>query len=216
MKAPQVLDNALALLIASTLRKKRPSSIVAVSDAITTAIGQLGTLEAVSDRVGVSAKMLGQFLRVKNLEPSVFEMVENRLIDSVDVVAHLAQLGKDDQLSVATAFSSKSLSTGDVRAIVELRNRSSDAAIEDIITKVQEGKSKKVYIFEFVVRGGDSAEQLRSKLNPAVGSLNILNLSVQGAKGRLTLNPAGYASLRDVASQRGVPLKSILPELLRA
>jgi hypothetical protein len=215
MKTDPAFDEALALLLSSTLRKKRPSSLAAVADAIMTASAHLGSLGAVSDRVGISAKMLAQFLRVRDLIPETQRLVERRLIDSVDAVAHLARLTAIDQLPVARAFAEKCISTSDVRGIVDLRKRLPNVGIDELIAMIRSSKTAKEYVFEFIVRGGDSPEILKQRLSVHLPNSHTRDLSVDASKGRLTVDEDGYKILREMASRNKIPLKSILPVLLR-
>ena len=62
---------ALATLISSTRSKRRPVSIPEIAKSLSIALAHFGSLKAVADRVGVSAKMLGQFAAVNHFTKQV-------------------------------------------------------------------------------------------------------------------------------------------------
>ena len=215
MATKDPLDESLALIISATKRKTRPVSIVAIADAIFQSAQILGSVSAVSDRVGLSSKMLGQFLMVRKLCPEVRELVETRTIDSVDAIAHLSQLPPAHQCLLARDFSAKELTTADVRAIVELWKKNQSQPIHDLMQKVKKSRTIKQYIFEFIARGGADAAIIKNKLLGTLLPEQVLSLGIQSSKGSLIVTKDGCEALKKCAKKLGIQLRNVVPELLR-
>lgn len=216
MKQEYSLDGALALLIGSTLRKKRPVSLLEVSNALKVAQNALGSLCAVADRIGISAKMLRQFARVSKLSPLAKELVGRREIDSIDVVSHLTQLAAPEQDIVAEEFVLSHLDSSDVRAVAELRKRAPDRDIHDLLNSVLAGKTAKEFVFEFITRGESTEQNIRQRLSSHLELSLLKRVEVDPPTGRITVGIEGMKRLKKLAQQMKVPLRNIIPEILRS
>src|SRR5688572_6310318 len=98
------LNEAIAVLIASTRSKKRPFPLTEIARKLELAVATLGSHAAVAERIGLSAKMLKQFSAVTQLSKEVQKLFERRVLDSVDAAAHLAKISTGNQKVVAEAL----------------------------------------------------------------------------------------------------------------
>ncbi|MFT3886513.1 MAG: hypothetical protein QM724_14150 [Flavobacteriales bacterium] len=107
----------------NTRRIKRTASIEELAYDIQLLRDSYGTLDKVSEAIGLSTSMLGQFMAVEKLIPEVREMVRKRVLDSVSVVHYISKHSAADQVYLAKAYTSGDLSSQDIRAIAPLRTR---------------------------------------------------------------------------------------------
>jgi hypothetical protein len=205
---------ALATLISSTRSKRRPVSITQIAEALSVAKAHYGGLKAVADRVGVSAKMLGQFAAVNKLTKKVKALFDERILDSVDAVAHLAMLSERDQNAVAHALASDELDTMDVRAIVELRRLRRAGAITEIIKRVRATKTRRHFVIEFVARETRDPNELIRELTTYITRSEIVTLDLEGHFGRLVVTEAGKKELQAAAAKLQVPFNSVVQRIL--
>jgi hypothetical protein len=209
------LKQALAALISSTRSKRRPLSMTEIACWIDIAVGRLGTYPAVGARIGLSAKMLRQFSAVNELAPKVKDLVASRKIDSVDAVAHLAMLSKQDQLVIAKALAEKVIQTADVRGVVQLRQVEPELAAESLLRRIIDGKTKREYVAEFVIRGGRTKKELLRTFGSYIPAQEIVRLETEGALGRLVLTDLGKRDLSKAASDLGTSLSEVIPTILQ-
>jgi hypothetical protein len=211
---PDSVRQALATLISSTRSKRRPVSITEIAKSLSLALAHFGSLKGVADRVGVSAKMLGQFAAVNKLTKQVKNLFEKRLLDSVDAVAHLAMLSPRDQNAVAEALATKALDTMDVRAVVELRRVRKAGGIEKVIERVQKTKTQRHFVIEFVARDTKDPNEVVRKLKRYLSQSEIIRLELDGPFGRLVVSECGKKELEHAAANLQVPLKSVVQRAL--
>ncbi len=203
------VERALALLISSTKRKRRTASLVEIAAAVDVAKGRFGSTTKVAEAIGLSGKMLAQFCRVNGLEPEVQELVSKKAIDSVDAVAHLAQLARREQLRAATELAKREIDTIDLRALVELRKRDPKALFENIIERVKCSKTQREYVAEFIVRSRLNRDELLERFKQLVSPQNILGLALSGSFGRIRFNKQGYRELTAAARRRGLNVRQM-------
>ena len=208
------LEEALAILISSTHRKTRPLSLTEIAKWLDIAVGQMGSIRAVADRIGVSAQMLAQFSHVKKLSQDVQALFEKQKIDSVDATTQLAMLPEHEQKPVANALAGGNIDTIDLRAVVELRRAGDDSSIASLLRRVSASKSKKEYVAEFVIRGNLSPAYIRKQFTRYIPASEILSLEVKGALGQVVLSPKGKNALTNTAKKLRTPLKRIIPAIL--
>jgi hypothetical protein len=208
------LKEALAALISSTRSKQRPLSLTQISKWLSVAFAQLGSYRAVSERVGLSGKMLAQFAAVDRLTKDVRKLFETRVLDSVDAAVHLAMLAPKDQGPVAHALAKNAIDTMDVRAVVQLRGVRKSEGIERLLTRIQKTKTQRHYVMEFVARETKDREKLVAIFKKYVKPSDIINLEIDGAFGRLVLSLHGKKQLERVAGKLGVPFKSVIQKIL--
>jgi hypothetical protein len=209
------LNEALAALISSTKSKRRPLPMTEIARWIDVAVRKLGTYPAVGARIGLSAKMLRQFSAVNELAPKVKDLVASRKIDSVDAVAHLAMLSKQDQLVIAQALAEKSIQTADVRGLVQLRQLEPELTVESLLRRIIDSKTKREHVAEFVIRGGRTKKELLRTFESYIPAQEIVRLETEGALGRLVLTDKGKRALSRAASDLGSTLSEVIPVLLQ-
>jgi hypothetical protein len=210
------LSQALAVLIACTRSRSRPFSLTEVAHWVDVAVKQLGSISSVASKIGLSSKMLQQFLSVKKLAHEVQALFALRQIDSVDSAAHLAKLSKADQKVVAKALASNEIDTMDVRGIVDLHRSGDVSKISNIIKRVRESKTVREYVIEFVIRGNMTSDDILRQLTKHIPQPGIVRLEVDGAIGRLVLNRKGKEALTAKAKESQITLKRIIPEILQS
>ncbi|SRR6266496_3386 len=209
------LDEALAAIISSTHAKNRPLPLTRIARWLDLAVSELGSYKAVSDRVGVSPKMLRQFSYVKNLAKPVKDLFERRQLDSVDAAAHLKLIPRHQQRFVGEALARGDLDTDDLRAVAQLRRIRADSPIGTIVEAVQNTKTKRHYVVEFVIRGSTSAKQIQRAFQKHISPKEVVSLAIDGPIGRLTLSRRGKEQLFKAARDLGVGLKDVVPKILR-
>lgn len=207
------LDRALALLISSTKRKRRAVPLTDVSAALSIARASLGTTAAVAKAIGLSGKMVGQFARVDDLDPTARALVADRTIDSVDAVVQLAQLGAAEQRVVAQEIAAKQLDTKDVRAVVEMRKLRADRDLTEILERVKSSKTQRQYVIEFIVRGGLTANAIRDRLRHFLPTTSVVDVVVRGTLGRIIFDQKGYSGFKDEAKRRNITVKELATRL---
>ena len=208
------LEEALAILISCTHRKTRPLSLTEIAKWLDIAVGKMGSIRAVADRIGVSAKMLAQFFHVKKLSKDVQAIFEKRKLDSVDSTTQLAMLPEHEQKVVANALASRNIDTIDLRAVVELRRAGDNSSITSLLRRVSASKSKKEYVAEFVIQGSPSPAYIRKKFTRYIPASEILVLERKGVFGQLVLTQKGKNALAHTAKKLQTPLKRIIPAIL--
>lgn len=209
------LDAALAILISNTRTQRRPLSLLAVADALSTAIDHLGGYSDVADRIGLSTKMLRQFSYVRRLAPAVQRLFRERRLDSVDAAVHLSMLPRKEQPVLATAIAKGEIDGLDLRAITELRRNESKTNLSDLIKKVKESKTKKQYVAEFVTRGRRTERQIRAGVERYVPHQEIIRIETDGPLGRLVLTKKGKMYLGLAAKALNTRLNNVLAKILK-
>lgn len=207
-------DQALARLIASTRRKKRPQSLVGVARDIDTAVACLGNISAVADQVGLSTSMLRRFLLVRQLTPGLVKLVEQRVVDSIDAVAELSSLSSDQQDQIGSILPTQAFTTEDVRGIVRLLNDPEPLSIEEIIQKVVASRTTRLFVYEFVARqSSKDPAGLRACFSKALPSDAIHDIEIQGSTGRLKVTAEGRRSLSAIAKARRMTVTRLVQEI---
>lgn len=208
------LEEALAILISCTRRKTRPLSLIEIAKWLDIAVREMGSIRAVADRIGVSAKMLTQFSHVKKLSKDVQALFEKRKLDSVDATTQLAILPEHDQKIVADALAVRIIDTIDLRAVVELRRAGDNRPITALLQKVSASKSQKEYVTEFVIRGNLSPAYIHKQFTRYIPASEILSFEVKGSLGQMVLSPKGKSALTNTAKKLRTPLKRVIPAIL--
>jgi len=210
----QNINEALAILISSTKRKKRPVSLLDVSKWLDVAVRKLGGHQEVADRIGLSTKMLRQFALVTRLQPEVQRLFDRRALDSIDAVVHLLLLANKDQIIAANAIANNKIDTKDLRAIVQLRKANSKVPLRKIMHEIINTKTRKNYVVEFIIREGDSYARLMRRFRKYIRPTEIVRLDIEGSLGRLVLTRKGKEELRRIAKNLNTPLRNVMPAIL--
>lgn len=201
-------------MIACTKRKKRPASLVDIAESIQRLICALGSLSELSERVGISEKMLSQFLSVGMLSPEVIELVKNRTLDSVDAIYHLSRLRSEDQIYLSALIGVNGFDTKDLRDVLELKRREKRISLAEVVNRVIQSKTQKQYVLEFVARGDVTPEKAKERLMLFLDEKSILSTSINGTLGQVKLNADGMRLLKRISRKYSIPVKMLLPRIL--
>jgi len=215
LESQDEIKEALAVLIASTRNRSRPLSLVQIAKWLDRAVISLGSYDAVASRIGLSSKMLRQFSNVKKLSNDVQRLFETRSLDSVDAATHLAMLPEKEQKLIAKELVAKTINTADIRAVIQLREAGVSGPIRKLLSRVVDSKTTKEYVAEFVIRGNRPAKDILKAFSTYVPSNDIIDLEVDGSIGRIRLSPSGKQSLAKACRKLGVPMKHVIPAILR-
>lgn len=206
---------ALAVLIANTRRTQRALPLTDLAKWLSLAVRKLGSYPAVADRIGLSPHMLRQFSAIRRLNPKAQALFSSRKLDSVDAVVHLAMLPAKEQVTMAEALAVQDIDTKDLRAAIRLRRVGAPGSISSLLGRVKRSKTKREFVAEFVVRGNHNRESILAALRPYVPAASFVRLEIKGRLGRLVLNAKGRPALAKAAKRLGVPLKHVMPAILR-
>jgi hypothetical protein len=209
------LQQALAILLASTKTRTRTLPLTEIARSLDVAVARLGSVSAVADRIGLSGKMLRQFSYVRKLIPEVRQMFQKRSIDSVDAATHLAMLPAGDQMRAALALQSEMIDTSDLRAMIQLRRDGDRTSLDKILKRVKETKTKREYVVEFVARGSRNKDNILQKITKFIPKNEIVRLEIRGALGRLILTSRGKSLLSKTARELRVPLARVMTAMLQ-
>jgi hypothetical protein len=207
-------DKAIAALIKSTKRRHRPLDLVAIARELNTAIQCLDSLEAVAEHIALSPSMLKRFQYVDRLELPIRALVEKRTIDSIDAVAELASVSPQNQHKLASVLTTKAFQTEEIRSLVRLLNNHPELTIEEIVQKIDESKTHRLFVYEFAAR--------ESTQDPNVVKANVLKLlkpeelasvEITGSIGRLKVAKAGRQHISAEARARGSSVTNFVQRL---
>jgi len=203
------------VLIANTRRTKRALPLTDLAHWLNIAVRKLGSYPAVADRIGLSPHMLRQFSTITRLNPKAQALFSLRKLDSVDAVVHLAMLPAKEQVAMAEALATRDIDTKDLRAAIRLRRVGAPGSIGTLLSRVKRSKTKREFVAEFVVRGNHDRKSILSAFRPYIPTDSFVRLEIKGRLGRLVLNVKGRQALAKAAIRLGVPLKHVIPAILR-
>lgn len=204
-------ESVIARLIANTCKKKRPNNLIEIARDIRWLQNDLGSLKAVSETIGISTDMLGQFLSVERLSPEVRKLVEERKIDLVNIVHYMRNFDPEAQQVIAREVMEGRLSAEDIRVLAPLQKNLPDMTVEQLISRVQKSRDIKVYIAYFRLPPGfKNANTLERKFEKTVGKTEMVSFTVKDQVGILELTSAGMKKLREAAKKRNLSLRKFV------
>lgn len=208
-------EAVIARLIANTLRKKRPNSLIEIARDIRWLQNDLGSLKAVSETIGISTDMLGQFLSVERLSPEVRKLVEERKIDLVNVVHYMRDFEPEAQQVIAKEVIADRLSTNDIRVLAPLRKSLPHLTVDQLISRVQKSKNIKVYVAYFRIPPGfENTDASKRRFEKIVGKNEIVSFTVKDLVGTLELTSFGQKKLRGAAKERNLSLRKFVDRIV--
>ena len=208
-------DRALAALIANTLRVRRRLDLLEVAKWVEKGRAAFGSVQALSERVGISAEMLREFGAIAKLSPSVKKLITERKIESVDVAYRLSKLRPREQLAVARGVIAGRIDSDDVRAIVSLRRSAPELGIGEIIRRVKTSRNIKEYIAEFILPSDKmNVDAVRRAFARVAGDRNICSLGIKGPVGTLRVNKEGKTRLQEAAKRQGLTKRQLIGRIL--
>lgn len=134
-----------------------------------------GSQKSVASKVGLSSEMVREFLSILKLPAEVQELVEERTLDSIDVVKQIVAVDNND-LQIALAEQVGSLSTDEVRDLRRLI-KTKRLSIPEALKELQDSRPESMNLFVL-------------DLNQEVYDMLVKNAKKQGVQ------PAEYA--RDI------------------
>jgi hypothetical protein len=207
-------ESKWAALISSTRTTKRPFSLLELASLAREAIAETGSLESAAERISLSPRMLKQFLLADRLDSLVKQLVADRKIDSVDAVGYLVLLKPADQRFVAKELAEKRIQTSDLRAIRDQRRIMPGEPISLLVKRVNDTKTKQVYVAEFSVRGGVTKSVVAKRIAIVLGPDLTTDVEIEGPIGRVLLTRKGRDALKLFAKDQRVSLGKALPRLI--
>lgn len=211
----RTLEKVIARVLSNTLRQKRPNNLIEVANDIELLKNEMGSLEAVSNVVGISTDMLRQFLSVKQLSHEVRKLIEERKIDSVTVAHKIRNFTEEEQKTIANEVIEGRLNSGDIRALVALKNKLSNLNIDQLISRVVNSKDIKVYVARFrIPEEKKVGTELRKRFENAVGKDEIVSFIIENHIGNLQLTRVGFQKLRETAKQNNLSLRQFVDKLI--
>jgi len=205
------LEWALGVLLEATRTTTRNVDLMTVSRALEIARGRLGSQQAVSERLGLSAQMLRDFAAVEKLCRPVQKMYADKRLTSVDVAVKLSRLAPSEQQVLARERASGRLTSKEVRDVVSLRRRMPEMTIERAIQRVKASADIKAYVIILPLSsGGPSVSALRARFAKLVASGNIVSLKAQGRIATLTITVEGQKRLQAEAKRRGMTKRRLV------
>ncbi len=206
----------IAQLIANTRRKKRPNNLIQIAGEIRWLENDLGSLKAVSETIGISTDMLGQFLSVERLCPEVQKLVEERKIDLVNVVHYMRNFDAKAQRVIAGEVIAGRLSGNDIRVLAPLRKSLPDLTIKQLISRVEKSRNIRVYVAYFLIpQRLKDTERLKRRFEKIVGKTEIVSFSVKNRIGTLELTTIGRKKIRKAAKERNLSLRKFIDMIMQ-
>ncbi|MCK4785289.1 MAG: hypothetical protein KAV87_16180 [Desulfobacteraceae bacterium] len=209
-------ETVIARLIANTRRRKRPNSLIEIARDIRWLQNDLGSLKAVSETIGISAHMLGQFLSVEKLCPEVKELVKERKIDLLNVVRYIRGFGAQAQNVIAREVIADQLSANDIRVLAPLHKSLPHFTVHQLISRVRKSKNVKIYVAYFrIPLRCNNTNALKKRFQRIVGKSEIVSFSVKNLVGTLELTSLGQKKLRDAARERNLSLRKFVDMIVQ-
>ena len=212
-----LLDDALAALIASTKRINRKLDLVEISNKLEIARSYLGNLNEIANAIGLSHEMVRSFARVSFLDHKVKRMIKEGRIKSVDIADRLSRLPRTDQFFIAKEAVKRSLSSHDIRAIVSLRKALPDKPIDDIVKRINKSRNIKEYIAEYVIPQNRTvrSKEIQRHLNNFFGRQHIRAFSIKDGAGRIILDKNGKEKLSKKAQKMQISKGRLLQMIIQ-
>jgi len=138
-------QRALAIVFANTKRKKRTEDLVTIAEAFDHLVKLYGSRRAAARKVGLSAEMVREFLKILSLSAEVKQLVRTRKIDRLDVAYKISILPNREE-QIKAARQSVGLSTDDVRDVKRLMS-SAGMSAEESKKKVLESRLRGLHLF---------------------------------------------------------------------
>ncbi|MBT9138684.1 MAG: hypothetical protein DDT30_01193 [Dehalococcoidia bacterium] len=216
MNREEERETVIARLIVNTRRKKRPNSLIEIANDIVWLQEELGSLEVVSEIIGISSEMLSKFLSVKRLSPAIRKLVEERKFDSVTIVHLMKDFDIHAQRLIADEVIAGRLSADDMKVLVPLSKRLPELDINQLISRTQRSKNVKVYILYFRTPPEvQDTQVLERRFEKVVGKNEIVSFTVKDTVGTLELNSTGLRKFRQAAKEDNLTLRKFVDMIVQ-
>jgi len=213
----KIRDTVIARLIANTRRKKRPDNLNKIADDILWLSTNEGSLQKVSQIIGISTEMLKKFLSVKQLSFEMRKLVEERKIDSVTIVHLMKNFNSEDQKIIANEVMSARLTADDMKVLVPLKRSLPNLNINQLISRVQDSKDRKLYIIRFEVPSTlkEDFNLLENRFKEILSDKDIASFTVEDKIGNLELTSEGLKQLKETAKKQNLSLRKFVSGLVQ-
>ena len=213
----KIRDTVIARLIANTRRKKRPDNLNKIADDILWLSTNEGSLQKVSQIIGISTEMLKKFLSVKQLSFEMRKLVEERKIDSVTIVHLMKNFNSEDQKIIANDVMSARLTADDMKVLVPLKRSLPNLNINQLISRVQDSKDRKLYIIRFEVPSTlkEDFNLLENRFKEILSDKDIASFTVEDKIGNLELTSEGLKQLKETAKKQNLSLRKFVSGLVQ-
>lgn len=210
-------DAVIARLIANTRRKKRPDNLIRIADDILWLSNYEGSLPKVSQIIGISTEMLKKFLSVKQLSFEIRKLVEERKIDSVTIVHLMKNFDSRSQQILADEVMAGRLTVDDMKVLVPLKRSLPNLNINQLISRVQESKDRKIYIIRFEVPSTlkEDFSLLENRFKEIISDKDIASFTVEDKIGSLELTSAGLKQLKKASKKQNLSLRKFVSGLVQ-
>jgi len=208
MHSEELRYEVIARLILNTKRQKRVSNLIEISKDIKWLAKELGSMQAVSEVVGISSEMLRRFLSVDKLSPKVKKLVNKRKIDSITLVNKMKSLNYEEQEVIADEVIKDRLHPSDIKVIIPFLKDNPDYEISQGIEHILKSKNIKVYILHFIVGSKKiSKNDIVSSFRDILGIEDIISVGIKEGTGTLTLSKKGKDKIRATAKNMKMTLR---------
>lgn len=207
-------EKRLARLLANTLTRKRPHSIIVVVEDIIWLKNKLSSLKAVSERIGISTEMLTRFMNVKKLCPEVQKLVKNRNIDSVEIVNPLTFFDFDSQLVIAKNVVNGHLTSSDLKVLRSYKKNLPNLGVTQLIERVLNSKDKKVYVLNFYIPPIVKPKNVLLKFQNLIGKNEIISFESKRQIGKIKVTKIGLKTIREHSKKKNLNLRKYIQKYI--
>jgi hypothetical protein len=208
-------DKLIARLLANTKTRKRPNNIIEIAADIDKLVQILGSLNIVSETVGVSNQMLRKFLCVNSIAPEIKKMVQSRAIDKVAIIDILKRFKKEDQKIIAKEIIKGNLNVDNMKVLSALYSKSVEQDIRRLIVRVRESENKKIYVIRFKIDSKTPEFKIiKNNIEKIVGAANLISFRIDKDIGIIELNKNGRTKLSKSAKVKRQSLREFIRNLL--
>ncbi len=208
-------EKIIARLIANTKRIKRQNSILEIASDIEVLKKELGSIQRVSDLIGVSAGMLNKFLAVKKLANPLQQHIKSRKIDSVEAVANLAKFNFNEQEKLANLLAEGTINSQDLRLVHPLMKAYPNLEVEELARMILESKDKKISVISFDKSNlKRPLSKVRKNFEIMVGLDGLVGIEMINGTGKIRLSKKGEKALRQIAKESRTTLGELVQNLL--
>lgn len=213
----KIRDTVIARLLANTKKIKRPDNLMQIADDILWLSSYEGNLKKVSNIIGISTEMLRKFLSVKQVAPEIKKLVAERKIDRVTIVHLMKNFDSRSQQILADEVMAGRLTVDDMKVLVPLAKQLPNLTINQIISRVQESKDRKIYIIRFEVPSTlkEDFSLLENRFKKIISDKDIASFTVEDKIGSLELTSAGLKQLKKAAKKQNLSLRKFVSGLVQ-
>ncbi len=209
-------EEVISRLLLNTKRNKRRDNIIKIAEDILWLKNEFGSLQKVSDEIGISSGMLNRFLSVDKLSDSIKTLVKARQIDKVSAVNDLSKFSIEDQEIIAQLILNKELSSQDLKTLPPLRKQYPHEDIKTLANRVTKSANIKISVINFYV--GDlhkDKEYFKIYLNNLLNNKELVDLVFYNNIGSIKITKNGERVLKTKAKEQNLSFKEFINQILQ-